>query len=100
MAGKAKGRRHCPSFTASSIFPAAALADYLGLSAMGLQRLFRRSAGRAPGRAFLELKMREADLRLTCPGSTKETAFALGYRHPGDFTRAYARFHGHPPSAP
>jgi transcriptional regulator GlxA family with amidase domain len=79
--------------------PAAALADYLGVSAMGLQRLFRETTGRAPGRALLEMKMREASRLLSRPGSTvKETALTLGYRHPGDFTRAYAKFHGHPPS--
>ena len=79
--------------------PAAALADYLGVSAMGLQRLFREATGRAPVRALLEMKMREASRLLSRPGSTvKETALTLGYRHPGDFTRAYAKFHGHPPS--
>jgi len=79
--------------------PAAALADYLGLSAMGLHRLFRQSAGLSPGRAFLEIKMREAAVLLRRPEtSVKETALALGYRHPGDFTRAYAKFHGKPPS--
>ncbi len=79
--------------------PAAALADYLGMSAMGLHRLFRDSTGRSPGRAFLEIKMREAQ-RLLARGDTsvKQTALALGYRHAGDFTRAYARFHGQPPS--
>jgi AraC-like DNA-binding protein len=45
------------------------------------------------------MKMREASRLLSRPGSTvKETALTLGYRHPGDFTRAYAKFHGHPPS--
>lgn len=79
--------------------PAAALADYLGLSAMGLHRLFRLSAGISPGRAFLEIKMREAKRLLTHSRlSVKEAAFHLGYRHPGDFTRAYVRFHGRPPS--
>lgn len=79
--------------------PAAALADYLGLSAMGLHRLFRDSTGRSPGRAFLEIKMREAHRLLRSEeASVKETALALGYRHPGDFTRAYVRFHGHAPS--
>jgi AraC-like DNA-binding protein len=79
--------------------PVAALADYLGLSAMGLHRLFRQAAGLSPGRAFLELKMREADHLLRRPGSSvKETALELGYRHPGDFTRAYTKFHGRPPS--
>jgi AraC family transcriptional regulator of arabinose operon len=79
--------------------PAAALADYLGVSAMGLQRLFRQATGRAPGRVLLEMKMREASRLLSRPDSTvKETAHTLGYRHPGDFTRAYAKFHGHSPS--
>ena len=79
--------------------PAAALADYLGISAMGLQRLFRQATGRAPGRAMAEMKMREAARLLSRPGSTvKETALALGYRHPGDFTRAFTGFHGRPPS--
>lgn len=79
--------------------PAAALADYLGLSAMGLHRLFSESAGRSPGRAFLEIKMREAQRLLReDKASVKEAALALGYRHPGDFTRAYTRFHGQPPS--
>lgn len=79
--------------------PAAALADYLGLSSMGLHRLFRHSAGISPGRAFLEIKMREAKRLLRHTGcSVKETALSLGYRHPGDFTRAYTKFHGRPPT--
>lgn len=79
--------------------PGMALADYLGLSVMGLHRLFQQSAGVSPGRAFLEIKMREAE-RLMGGGefSVKEVALTLGYKHPGDFTRAYTRFHGHPPS--
>lgn len=79
--------------------PAAALADYLGLSPMGLHRLFQQSAGISPGRAFLEIKMREAQRLLKHASlSIKETAFTLGYRHPGDFTRAYTRYHGCAPS--
>ncbi len=79
--------------------PAAALADYLGVSPMGLHRLFRESTGLSPGRAFLEIKMREAQRLLRQENATvKETALALGYRHLGDFTRAYRRFHGQSPS--
>lgn len=78
--------------------PARALADYLGISPMGLQRLFRRAANLSPGEAFQHLKMREAATMLRRPGvSVKETAFALGYQHPGDFTRAFAKFHGGSP---
>lgn len=79
--------------------PAAALADYLGLSAMGLQRLFQRSTGLSPGKAFLQLKMGEAGKMLQRPGVTvKEVALSLGYRHPGDFSRAFRQHHGFPPS--
>ena len=79
--------------------PAGALADYLGLSAMGLQRLFRKTVRVSPGRAFHETKMREAARLLCFPGATiKETAISLGYRHFGDFTRAYTKFHRRPPS--
>lgn len=79
--------------------PTAALADYLGLSAMGLQRLFRKTARVSPGRAFHELKMRNAGRLLDVQGPTvKEIALSLGYAHAGDFTRAYAKFHGRPPT--
>ena len=78
--------------------PARALADYLGVSPMGLQRLFRDAVGLSPGEAFRQTKMREAAAMLKRPGvSVKETAFMLGYRHPGDFTRAFVKFHGKAP---
>jgi AraC-like DNA-binding protein len=78
--------------------PAEALADYLGVSAMTLQRLFRDGAGISPGQAFNEIKMNEAVVLLKQPGSSvKEVAFALGYRHPGDFTRAYKKRFGDTP---
>lgn len=79
--------------------PARALADYLGVSPMGLLRLFRRAAGLSPGEAFQQLKMREAAVLLCRPGvSVKETAYMLGYNHSGDFTRAFAKFYGRAPS--
>lgn len=79
--------------------PAAALADYLGVSAMGLQRLFQGAVGLSPGKAFLRLKMGEAVKMLQRPGvSIKEVALSLGYRHPGDFSRAFRQHHGFAPS--
>lgn len=79
--------------------PVAALADYLGVSPMGLQRLFRQATGTSPGRAFLEVKMQTARAMLTDSHlPVKAVALALGYRHTGDFTRAFAGFFGHPPS--
>ena len=85
-------RRHLSART-----PALDLADYLGISAMGLQRLFRRNTGMSPGQAFLQMKMNEAMILLGRPGSTvKSVAFELGYRHAGDFSRAFVRWHGEP----
>lgn len=76
-----------------------ALADYLGMTSASLHRLFRRLLGRPPARVFLEAKMREACRLITAGGRpVKEAGLALGYRHPGDFTRAFTRFHGYPPS--
>jgi AraC-like DNA-binding protein len=85
-------RRHL-----SSRAPVLALADYLGISAMGLQRLFRRHTRLSPGQTFQQLKMREAVNLLARPGATvKGVAYELGYRHAGDFSRAFARWHGRP----
>lgn len=79
--------------------PAESLADYLGISAMTLQRLFMNAAGLSPGRAFLEIKMNEAANLLSQPQkSVKEVALALGYRHSGDFTRAFKRRFGIAPN--
>ena len=80
--------------------PAAGMADYLGISAAELHLLFRARAGDSPGRVFHAFKMREARERLRAGGvSVKAVGFDFGYRNAGDFTRAYARYHGHPPSA-
>jgi AraC-like DNA-binding protein len=71
--------------------PARALAEYLGISTMTLHRLFREAAGVSTGQAFLDLKMAEAAKRLHDGASVKEVGFCLGYRHPGDFTRAFKK---------
>lgn len=78
--------------------PARALAEYLGVSTMTLHRLFREATGMSTGRAFLELKLNEADKMLAKPSiSVKEVAHTLGYRHHGDFTRAYKKKFGRTP---
>lgn len=79
--------------------PIAALADYLGISAMTLSRLFRRSIGRSPGDIYLAVKMQRAAELLADPNaSVKKVALELGYRHTGDFSRAFNRFHGYSPN--
>jgi transcriptional regulator GlxA family with amidase domain len=71
--------------------PTAALAEYLGVSAMGRQRLFHQATDRAPGRALLRMKMRGSSRPLSRPGSTvKEAALTLGYPASG---RLHPRLH-------
>lgn len=79
--------------------PTTGLADYLGVSAITLQRLFLKETGVSPGKMFLDLKMQEAAALLAKPTFTvKQTALTLGYKNPGDFTRAFTRFHRRNPS--
>lgn len=76
------------------------LADYLGLSSMTLHRLFTRCNGAAPGKTFHRIKMEEATRRLqSTEESIKSIGLGLGYRNPGDFTRAFTRYFGCPPGA-
>jgi AraC-like DNA-binding protein len=37
--------------------------------------------------------------RLAEGNPVKKVAYDLGYRHPGDFTRAYTRYFGHAPGS-
>ena len=79
--------------------PTAGLADYLGVSPITLQRLFLKQTGVPPARMFLDLKMQAAANLLAKEASTvKQAALTLGYKNPGDFTRAFTRFHKRNPS--
>ena len=77
--------------------PAVRIADYLGISASTLHRLFKQQIGSSPDAHFHGLKMSAAKRRLHDGMAVKEVAYGLGYRHPGDFTRAYTRYFGHTP---
>ncbi len=77
--------------------PATRIADYLGLSASALHRLFKQQHGHSPDAHFHVLKMTAAKKRLVEGNTVKAVAYGLGYRHPGDFTRAYTRHFGHGP---
>lgn len=79
--------------------PLRGLAEYLGVSAATLQRWYRVNAGRSPREAFLEIKFLEARRRLLEPNtSVKVVALDLGYKHQGDFSRAYKKHVGSSPS--
>ena len=77
--------------------PAVRIADYLGISASTLHRLFKREVGRSPDDHFHALKMVAAKKQLSEGNPVKAVAYGFGYRHPGDFTRAYTRHFGHAP---
>lgn len=79
--------------------PVARLCDYLQLSQSSLHRLFQKEQHTSPAAQFHQLKMTEADRRLReTDTSVKEIAFALGYEHFNDFSRAYKKHFGHTPS--
>lgn len=70
--------------------PVEALARYLNMAPITLHRLFAAVAGESPGVHFRRLKMERAKELLTQRGySVKHVAYELGYRHPGDFSRAF-----------
>jgi len=54
--------------------------------------------GESPAGYFRRLKMNEAEKLLRSGAmSVKEVAYRLGYRHPGDFGRAFKSFSGFTP---
>lgn len=75
--------------------PVARLCQYLHISEASLKRLFHLHSGRSPRHFIFESRMRWADEQLRHEtASVKSVAYALGYRHPNDFSRAFKRFHG------
>ena len=79
--------------------PLARLADFLGLPATAVHRLFREQLGTTVRRKFAELRCREAERLFAGENITiKEVAYRLGYRHPHDFTRAFRNYAGVPPT--
>jgi AraC-like DNA-binding protein len=71
------------------------LCEYLQVSKASLYRLFEEQTGEGP-RAFAQkLRMQWAREQLLSPErSVKSVAFALGYRHSPDFSRAFKQHFG------
>lgn len=75
--------------------PVTKLCQYLHISEASLKRLFREQTGKSPRAFALEWRMRWAHDQLAAPGaSVKSIAYALGYRHANDFSRAFKRHYG------
>jgi len=78
--------------------PVAVLCDYLQISQVTLNRLFRTQLRESVATYYHRLKMQRAQEWLsTGHVAVKEVSFALGYKHSNDFTRAFTRFNGRSP---
>lgn len=79
--------------------PVAVLCDYLQISQATLNRLFRTQLRESVATYYHRLKMQRAHEWLVAGHvAVKEVSFALGYKHPNDFTRAFTKFNGRSPS--
>jgi AraC-like DNA-binding protein len=74
------------------------LAVEFHLSPSHLQHLFKQGTGARLGRWLAERRLQRAARLLTeCNMSVKEVAYAVGYKHPSSFVRAFERFFGQTP---
>jgi AraC-like DNA-binding protein len=75
------------------------LATEFKLSASHIQHLFKAHTGVGLGRQMAEQRLNRASLLLLQSDmSIKEIAYAVGYKHPSSFVRAFARRFGQAPS--
>ncbi len=78
--------------------PVGALCEYLQVSPATLHRLFLAHLGESPAAHHARLRMGRARQLLAEPEATvKGVAYALGYRHPNDFSRAFKKHFGRNP---
>lgn len=79
--------------------PIARLCDYLNVSQSTLYRVFVAAQGISPLAYFHQARMTRArDLIARGAMSVKEVAYALGYEHANDLSRAYRRHFGEAPT--
>lgn len=71
--------------------PVSALCDYLQVSPATLNRLFQAHLSESPASHHARLKIDRARQLLIEGAAAKEVAYALGYRHPNDFSRAFKK---------
>jgi AraC-like DNA-binding protein len=73
--------------------PILLLCDYLQVSRSTLDRLFAEHFGKSPSDYLLELRMRKAkEWKREGKRSAKDIAFALGYKHATNFSRAFKAY--------
>jgi AraC-like DNA-binding protein len=77
---------------AGSVYSIGELAGELNLSASHLQHLFKARTGSRLGRWLVEQRLNKAALLLLDSHmSIKEISYAVGYKHPPSFVRAFER---------
>jgi AraC-like DNA-binding protein len=77
---------------AGSVYSIGDLAGELNLSASHLQHLFKARTGSRLGRWLVEQRLNKAViLLLDSHMSIKEISYAVGYKHPPSFVRAFER---------
>lgn len=78
----------------------AELGSGVGLSQRQLERLFQKTIGTSPARAFGQIRMERAKLLLSQSSAPLiEIALDVGYRDAAHFARAFKREFGHTPSS-
>ena len=70
------------------------IARSLGLGERSFHRLIKDSLGIPPGIWLRRERAMFARYRLRSGSSVKELAFEYGFKHPGDFTAEFKRWHG------
>lgn len=79
--------------------PVALLCEYLQVSSVTLNRLFRSHLHKSVISYHTRIRMEWASQLLNKDGvAVKEVAYELGYLHANDFSRAFKKFTGHNPS--
>lgn len=79
--------------------PVAALCEYLQVSPVTLNRLFKKHLNESVAAFYTRTRMEQAyHLLQTGQMTIKEAAYAFGYRHPNDFSRAFKKLTGLNPS--
>ena len=76
-----------------------ALAEYAGMSQASLHRHFKSATGITPLQYQKRLRLQEARIKLLSGADVSDTAYAVGYESPSQFSREYSRLFGQAPSA-
>lgn len=73
------------------------LSAEVGMSETRFKAGFRDAFGTSPGQMLLEIRMERAKSLLDSGSQVAQTAWQVGYAHPGNFSTAFARYFGRAP---